>query len=146
MDTRKKTRQRDERGSTTLFFVVIGMAMFLVVGLVVDGGGKIRALQKAESVAEGAARAGGQAIQTGTAVQGDGTILDATAAKQAAQQYLSAAGVDGSVQIVNGTRLVVRTTTHYQPVFLGMAGVGSMTTEGEAEVRLVRGLNGQETP
>lgn len=144
MDTRKKTRQRDERGSTTLFFVVIGMAMFLVVGLVVDGGGKIRALQKAESVAEGAARAGGQAIQTGTAVQGDGTILDAAAARQAAQQYLSAAGVDGSVQIVNGTRLVVRTTTHYKPVFLGMAGVGSMTTEGEAEVRLVRGLNGQE--
>lgn len=142
----RRKRQRDERGSTTLFFVVIGMAMFLVIGLVVDGGGKIRALQKADSVAAQAARAGGQEIQNGEAVRGDGTIIDPMQAKQAAQQYLDAAGVTGTVEILNGTRLVVRTTTHYNPVFLGLAGVGEMTTKGEAEVRLARGLDGGEIP
>lgn len=146
MSTRTVLRQRDERGSTTLFFVVIGMAFFMVIGLVVDGGGKIRALQKAESIAAQAARAGGQAIQAGEAVRGDGTIIDPVPAKQAAQRYLNASGVEGSVSLVDGTTLVVETTTHYQPVFLGLAGVGELTTKGSAEVRLVRGLDGGEIP
>lgn len=146
MKTNAGTRQRDERGSTTLFFVVMGLAFFLVIGLVVDGGGKIRALQKADSVAAQAARAGGQAIQAGEAVRGDGTVIDPVPAKQAAQRYLATAGVDGTVQLINGTTLVVETTTHYQPVFLGIAGVGELTTKGSAEVRLVRGIDGGEIP
>ncbi|MGH3974134.1 MAG: hypothetical protein ACRDS9_12545, partial [Pseudonocardiaceae bacterium] len=40
---------RDERGSTALFYVVIVFALFATIGLVVDGGGKIRALQQADS-------------------------------------------------------------------------------------------------
>lgn len=142
---RRVVPPRDERGSTALFYVVIVFALFATIGLVVDGGGKIRALQQADSVAYEAARAGGQAVQGPEAVQGNGATIDAGKARSAAQSYLSAAGVRGSVDIVDGTRLRVTTTTHYEPIFLGLIGAGNtMTTHGTAEVRLVQGIGGQE--
>lgn len=128
----------------SLFVVVIAVALFITVGLVVDGGGKVRSLQKAESAATQAARAGGQAIQHDEAVRGEGTVIDAAAAKQAAAAYLRSIGVQGTTRIVDGTHLVVRTTTHHSPIFLGIVGIGTMTTHGEAEARLVRGIDGGE--
>lgn len=138
-------RKWDEQGSTSLFFVVIVVALFAVTGLVVDGGGKIRALQEANSIAHEAARAGGQALRAAPAVEGSGAVIEPQAARQAAQSYLSAAGVNGAVEIINGTRLRVTVTTHYDPVFLDLIGAGGrMTTTGTASVRLVRGIDGEE--
>lgn len=112
----------------------------LTIGLVVDGGGKIRALQRADAAAAEAARQGGQAIAAGPAVRGQGVQVQAALARSAAQAYLSSAGVSGSVTVAGGTRLKVTTTTTYKPVFLSMIGIGPMTTTGHGEVRLIRGL------
>ena len=140
-----KFARREERGSTSLFFVVIVIALFAVIGLVVDGGGKIRSLQNADSVAHEAARAGGQAIRGPAAIEGTGALLDPQGAKRAAQAHLTAAGVEGSVKLVDGTRLRVTVTTYYDPVFLDLIGAGErMSTTRTAEVRLVEGIDGQE--
>ena len=48
--------------------------------------------------------------------------------------------------IIDGTRLRVETTIDYQPVFLDLIGVGTMTSTGAAEVRLVEVLNGEVNP
>lgn len=133
---------RDDRGSTSLFVITSALALFLMVGLVVDGGGKVRSLQRANAVADQAARAGGQAIVGPQAIKGDGATLDTGAAKGAAQSYLGHAGVSGSVSIVNGTRLRVTATSTYNPVFLSLIGIGAMTSSGSAEVRLVEGIDG----
>lgn len=143
----RRQRSRDERGAVTPFVVCSVIALFAVIGLVVDGGGKIRSLQTADSTAQEAARAAGQSINIGSAVSGDGAIVDGGDARRAAEDYLRAAGVEGHVDIINGTRLKVTVTTHYKPVFLGLAGLGeTMTSTGTAEVRLVRGSNGTEIP
>lgn len=135
---------RDEAGSVTPFIAALTLTLFIVIGLVVDGGGKLHAMQRADAVAHEAARAGGQAIQTGIAVQGDGAVTDAVAARQAAQSYLAAAGVQGTVTIIGGNRLRVTTTETYDPKMLGLIGIGSMSEHGEAEVRLVTGIGSQE--
>jgi hypothetical protein len=127
----------------SLFFAVAAVGMLVVIGLVVDGGGKVRALQEADAVAAEAARHGGQAVQAGTAIRGQDTVVDPPLAIAAAERYLAAAGVSGSVDIVAGTRLRVTTTTTYTPVFLHVIGIGSMTVTGDAQVRLVRGLDGE---
>lgn len=132
----------DERGTVTLFVVTIAVGLLLVVGLVVDGGGKIRSLQRANTAADEAARAGGQAIIEPRAVKGNGASIDIVAAKTAAQQYLSAAGVNGTATLIDGTRLKVTTTTTYKPIFLGLMGVEKITTSGESTVRLVQGIEG----
>lgn len=138
--------QDDDRGSLSLFVVVAFTALLITIGLVVDGGGKIRALQRADAVAAEAARAGGQAIVASTAVRGRGAVTDPAQARIAAQTYLASAAVPGTVTIVNGTQLRVQTSITYQPVFLGMVGVGTLTSTGEAEVRLAQVLNGEVNP
>ena len=41
-------RRDDDRGAIALFVVVFTLALLAAVGLVVDGGGKVRALQRAD--------------------------------------------------------------------------------------------------
>src|SRR4029453_14995843 len=50
-------------GTHTLFLVISVVGLLRVVGLVVDGGVKIRAVQRADTLAAEARRAGGQAIR-----------------------------------------------------------------------------------
>ncbi len=139
---RKALSQRSERGSISLFAVVVTVGLIVVIGLVVDGGGKIHAQQRAQTAAREAARAGGQAIVAGTAIRGQGAVVDTSAARIAAQNYLTAAGVTGTVSIQGGTTVVVRTTETYQPTFLGIVGIGTQTVTGESEAQIMRTLNG----
>lgn len=141
---RFRSRLGDERGSISLFAVVAVVALLVAIGLAVDGGGKIRALQRADALAAQAARAGGQAIARPQAVRGEGILVDGPAARAAAEAYLHQADADGTVTLVNGVRLRVEVTTHYTPIFLGIAGLGGqMSTTGSAEVRLVAGIEGE---
>jgi hypothetical protein len=139
----RRLRTAGDRGSVSLFFVVATFGLLIAVGLVVDGSGKVRALQRADTVAAEAARAGGEAVLAGPAIRGAGVQVDTAAARSAAAAYLAAAHVAGSVTVAGGTRLQVTTSTSYTPVFLSMIGVGPLTTTGQAEVRLVRGVDGE---
>ena len=134
--SRTGRRGRGDDGSISLFFVVGTVALLLMMGLVVDGAGKIRAVQRADAVAAEAARAGGQSIAVGSSVRGNPAAVNAATARAAAQAHLAAAGVPGTVTVAAGTQLQVTTSTSYQPVFLTAAGVGRMTVTGQAQVRL----------
>ena len=139
---RKALSQRSDRGSISLFAVVVTVGLIVVIGLVVDGGGKIHAQQRAQTAAREAARAGGQAIVAGTAIRGQGAVVDTSAARTAAQNYLTAAGVAGTVSIQGGNTVVVRTSETYQPTFLSIVGVGTQAVTGSAEAQIMRTLNG----
>src|SRR4029453_18414060 len=58
-------------GTHTLFLVISVVGLLRVVGLVVDGGVKIRAIQRADTLAAEARRAGGQAIRVPLAITGE---------------------------------------------------------------------------
>jgi hypothetical protein len=128
----------------SLFAVVAALAAFVVIGLVVDGGAKIHAQQHAQAVAREAARTGGQALDAPAAILGARAVVDPYAAKSAAQEYLAASGLPGSVTVAGGTRLVVQTTATYDPVFLSIVGIGTQHVTGHAEARLVRAIGGTE--
>ena len=133
-----------ERGSISLFAIIAVVALILIIGLVVDGGGRIQAQQRAQAAAREAARSGGQALQAAPAVRGEGVFADTALARAAAQDYLAAAEVSGSVSITNGTMISVDTTESYQPVFLNIVGIGSVTVTGHAQARIVRAIEGSE--
>lgn len=122
---------RSQRGSVVPFAVIIAFALMTVFGLVVDGGGRIAALQKAESVAREAARQAGQSM-TGEAVRGAGVTIDTSAGRAAAQRYLAAAHVDGTVTIQGSTVHVVA-RVDFNPVVLSIIGVSKVTVTGEAD-------------
>ncbi len=132
-----------DEGSVTLFACVASVGLLAMLGLVVDGGVKVRALQQADRIAAEAARSGGQAIDVRAAINGSQPVLDATAARKAAQTYLKSAGVTGTVTVGDGGRALTVVVTSVSPtVFLGLVGVDSLTVSGTATVSLVRGVTG----
>lgn len=137
------TRRRREEGAASLFVIVLVVALIAAIGLVVDGGGKIRALERADEAAREAARAGSQMLDVPAAVRGERVDLDPGAAGRAARAYLAAAGVEGTVS-VSGPLVTVSTRVVYRPVFLGFVGVGPMTVTGEASARPVMGGDEEE--
>jgi Flp pilus assembly protein TadG len=139
-----RPRRDDDRGAIALFVVVFTVALLAAVGLVVDGGGKVRALQRADEAAREAARAGSQMLEVPAAVRGEGVRIDAAAAARAARAYLDAAGVEGSVA-VRGNAVEVSTSVTYRPVFLSVAGVGLLTVTGSASARPITG-DDEEVP
>ena len=128
---------RRERGSFSLLIAVLGIALLVAIGLVVDGGRYITAAQLADNAAGEAGRAAGQHI-TAQAVTGQAPQADTARAVQAAQDYLAAARVDGAVTVA-GDEITISTTVRRTPVLLTVAGVSSITATGTATVRLTRG-------
>ncbi|MCA0296529.1 MAG: hypothetical protein LCH96_14705 [Actinobacteria bacterium] len=137
-----KNPKAGERGSSSLFFAALTASLLVVVGLVVDGSGMIKATQQADQLAQQAARQAGQQL-TDDAMTGDPVTLDKAPARAAAEQYLTQAGATGTVT-VSGTKITINVHTNYHPRFLSMIGVGDLDAEGHAQVDSVRVLDGKE--
>lgn len=113
----------DERGNALSVLVVLLVPVLIVmVGLVVDGGGRLAAERRAESVAAAAARSGADAHAMG----------GAPAAQSAAEQYLRAVGVDGEVTVADHV-VTVHTSVPYQTVLVSVIGIDELTGRGSAE-------------
>jgi Flp pilus assembly protein TadG len=136
---------KDDRGSTSLFFLIVFLTLAALIGLAVDYSGMITARQHTFAVAAEAARAGGQQIDDATAMGGTDIAVNTTAAAAAASTYLAAAGVSGTATITTGgTALEVDAHTTYSPRFLGAIGIGPIPIDGHAETRLVQVIQGAE--
>jgi hypothetical protein len=90
---------RSETGTHTLFLVISVVGLLRVVGLVVDGGVKIRAIQRADTLAAEARRAGGQAIRVPLVITWEPPLAVARAAAAAAEACLRTDEVTGDVVI-----------------------------------------------
>lgn len=137
-------RRRDERGSISLWLVLSSFVMMMLVGLAVDLSGQVHAQQRAHDLAAQAARAGGEQVQAAPAIQGRYVDIDTASARTAAQAYLTAAGVDGTVAVVRGDMITVHVTDTYQPRFLGLLGIHRLDVSGSATARLIRSVGGTE--
>lgn len=111
-------------------------AVMLVIGLVVDGGGYLRAAREATTVAQEAARAAGQRL-TPEAINGQASSVDPIDGADAARSFLRSAGVPGSV-IISGETITVTTTTTWQTTVLALFGKPGGTAAGSATVTTVR--------
>ncbi|MFF4248924.1 pilus assembly protein TadG-related protein [Streptomyces sp. NPDC001822] len=129
--------QRDD-GGVVVFVAACVVALLGIVGLVLDGGGKLRATERADAVAFEAARAGGQAINPAAAVSGDAIRVDPQAAAAAAYAYLGQAGVSGEVTFSdNNSKVFVTVTDTYATKFLPVVGIGSMAVSGHGSATLL---------
>ncbi|WP_020525447.1 hypothetical protein [Catelliglobosispora koreensis] len=119
-------REKDDGGKVAVFFAIIAMAWITLLGLVIVGGGQLRAFQRADNVAAEAARAAGQAIDPTKAIPGGDKVIDPGTATAAALAYLTDAGATGEVTVLpGGTQLRVKATITYA----NPTGVGKATWE-----------------
>ena len=82
--------------------------------------------------------------QAAPAIEGHDVSVDTAAARTAARQYLTAAGVHGTVRVTGGNTITVDVTDTYTPKFLSIIGIGHLTVTSEASARLIRSLGGTE--
>lgn len=125
----------DERGSMTPFFVVFVPALVLIVGLVVDGAGKIQANENAQAIASGASRAAANAVASQVVVNG-GISLDNNRARIAATDYIEASGMTGTVT-VTGTHISVTVETNYSTKFVSIIGIATLPAEASATAEII---------
>ncbi|MFJ8746791.1 pilus assembly protein TadG-related protein [Embleya sp. NPDC127516] len=138
---RRRAQGARDEGSISLLFAGVAIAVLLLIGLVVDGGGRLRAVQRADSLAAEAARAAAQAIDPAAAIQ-DGAVHmspDPGVPAATARAYLARAGASGTVSVgADRVTLTVTVTVPFKPVFSGMLTDGSVSAT--ARVTLVHGV------
>ncbi|GFH78534.1 MULTISPECIES: TadE/TadG family type IV pilus assembly protein [Streptomyces diastaticus group] len=133
---RARAAQRDQ-GSMSLFFAVTTVAILMVMGLLVDGGGALNAANRATSIAQEAARTAGQQLDPAQAIEGTAITIDPDAATGAAQDYLATADVTGNVEITDGGQSIT-VTVHdtYNTLFAQFVGKGTIHVTGTATAQL----------
>ncbi|MFJ5779254.1 pilus assembly protein TadG-related protein [Streptomyces sp. NPDC093094] len=128
---------RGDRGSMSLFLAISALAVLMVMGLLVDGGGALNASNRATSLAQEAARTASQQLDPAQAIQGTAITIDPDAARAAALDYLAAADVQGDVTVTDGgQRLTVTVRDTYSTRFASLLGVGTIHVDGTATAQL----------
>ncbi len=122
-----------DRGSASLFLVIVMSATIALVALVVDGGAAQRARNDAFGIANAAARAGAQALDDDARMTGQ-IQIDPDAAASRAQDYLAAHDASGDVA-VDGTTVTVTVSRTVEFVFRP----GSATVTSTSVVHAAQG-------
>lgn len=132
---------RDRGQAVSIMVLGFVAALIMVAGLVVDGGQKAAAMNRAETLASGAARAGANAAAGGTLGAGGDQVSATEQARRAARSYLNAAAADGgivhSIVRIQGTRVVVHTEVRVPTIFLSLIHIDTLRATGEATARVV---------
>jgi len=126
-----------QRGSVSIFLVILTPAFFALFGLVVDGGDLLAAQQKAVAVADAAARRGSQDIDEDEYRRTGAVTLDVSAAQTSATQYFTSAGYMGEVSVMHDAIEVSVSRVQELPR-LSLVGVSSRTVHGVGTARIRR--------
>ncbi|MFI2373173.1 TadE/TadG family type IV pilus assembly protein [Streptomyces sp. NPDC018833] len=136
---------KDDRGSISIYAAIVLVGLIVMIGIAVDGGGKMRATERADALAQEAARAGGQELDAGDAITADRIAVDPTAARAAALDYLRQAGARGTVTVSDdGKTLTITVDGEYRTRFLPVIGVTGMSVTGHGSATLLHGVDAPE--
>jgi hypothetical protein len=132
---------RSETGTHTLFLVLSVVGLLRVIGLVVDGGVKIRAIQRADTLAAEARRAGGQAMRVPLAITGEPPLAVARTAAAPAEACLRTDEVTGDVVITTAAANSAWSCQHGSHGVLRADRSRHLDGSGQAAVTLVHGVS-----
>ena len=127
-----------ESGSLTVFVAIISLALFVMVGLVVDGGSALAADRSAYSVAEQAARAGAGQISISQLRSKGIVALNDSKAVNAAVSYAAAAGLPATAY-VSGSTVIVHISYSRPTTIISLIGIDSLHITATASAQNVEG-------
>lgn len=134
----RRARLRGERGSATVWLLLLVPALVFATGLVVDGGRAITARQEAIGLASQAARAAVDQMDL-SGYRGSGAVRPVApgAAQSAACTWIREHRPDARCAAITRDqgRVEVTVTLTYRPVILGAAGVSDRVISASAQAR-----------
>ncbi|MEV0581803.1 pilus assembly protein TadG-related protein [Nonomuraea sp. NPDC050310] len=136
---RRLRERRGDRGSTAVFVVVFSLALFLLAGLLVDGGAAMNARLRAGDIAEQGARAAADTIdEDELRASGRIRIRDAAAACGRARRVVTAHAEAKArmtaCSVRGGNRAEVGVEIKWNAILLSIIGIteGTMSAEVSA--------------
>jgi putative Flp pilus-assembly TadE/G-like protein len=127
-----------DHGSVTAFAVLTLVAVFSLIGLVLDGGTEVSAHQAAVDEAEQAARAGAGALSV-DALRSGSIQLDDRQAVAVAEAFTMASGHPGTAS-VTGQTVTVQVQYQVPTAILGVIGINSLQVSASASAVDVSGV------
>lgn len=136
MSRPQRRRTPDDQGFVGPFTAAVVVAFIWLIAAVFDGGRWIRAQSDTFGAAAAAARAGAQAIDQDAVLNQGELRLDESAARQAAQDYLNARGLTGTV-LVDDLEVTVAAhdTVGLRLLPLGQVGIDATATARATDER-----------
>lgn len=132
----------DERGQVTAMWAILASALFVLAGLVYDGGQILTARRDSNNLARQAARAGAQHLDEHSVRAGTPT-LDAVAADAAAREFLARRHLAPTAVIVAGASVTVTVEQRQPTPLLALVGITERTVTSTASARTARGVTGE---
>ena len=133
-----RTREEDERGSASIYFLFAAIAVIAATGLLIDGGETLAARAQAVDHAEQAARTGIEQLRLDQLRDGH-LVPQPARAIAAAQNYLHAYGDTGTATL-HGRTLTVTARRTVPSRILQAFGVTGFTATGTGVATLVAGI------
>lgn len=141
----KSQRQRD-RGSVSVFAVIITLVVVVFFGAVVDFEQVLEARQDANTGAQEAARAGAGRVDRNRAYTRGRFVVDRQSGVRAARSYLRAAGYTGTVTTAGTSAIRVHVSITRPARFLSLIGINDLHAEATATANLTTGVEGPQQP
>ena len=126
---------RRDDGSITLWVAATFMAVLAVAGLVIDGGAKIRAGERADEVAS-------EAVRAASFANGPDNITRTAAAATAARGILTRSGLTGNVTVAGPGQVDIAV----QASTAGPISGYTYTVTRNAQAQILLGLRTGDTP
>lgn len=127
-------RRRDEHGQVTAFVAGLGMGLIALAGGIYDGGQVVDARMRALAEAEGAARAGAQAISVDVLRATGRIVLDPVGAHAKALDYLARFGHEANATVTVTDDRVKVDLEIAQPLDI-LRPLGPITVRGSGTAR-----------
>ncbi len=141
-DAERRGRSADrDAGSLVPLVAVVSVALFLVIGLAVDGGSALVSDRSAYQIAEQAARAGAAQLSVSDLRSSGVLSIDSRRAIVAAQSYAVAAGHAAAVS-VSGDRVRVTISYREPTAVLSIIGITHIDVSAAASATNVSGISG----
>jgi Flp pilus assembly protein TadG len=131
-----------QEGSISAFLAFFAVALFALMGLVLDGGSAINAQQSAYDEAEQAARAGAGALSIDGLRTGS-VVIDAQAAIAAAEAYTVSTGHPGTASVADG-KVTVNVKYRIPTSILGIVGISTLSVSATASAVNVHGVTKED--
>jgi len=126
----------------SVYFVGLSVMLFVLAGLVIDGGSAINARQRAADEAEQAARTGAnQIVEASLRASGGVQQIDEDRALAAIAAYMAATGDYADPVVVGPQEVQVTVHSRTESSLLHLIGVPSFEVSATATARAVQGID-----
>jgi Flp pilus assembly protein TadG len=134
--------RRPDYGAVSVYFVGLSVMLFVLAGLVIDGGSAINARQRAADEAEQAARTGAnQIVEESLRARGGTPVIDDDRARAAIAEYMAATGDYADPVLIDPQEVHVTVHSRTESTLLGLIGVSSFEVAATATARAVQGID-----